>query len=120
MMRVASHSSSGWAGSGKSTSRVKRRSGYARCSSTTSELLAKTLDFENSMRGSLKVFGLRIGTVTPANIPGAGAGLVAEAGAFSRSPNPCCASVEALIAEFERLDRLCRQLARRDPVSVTG
>lgn len=80
------------------------------------QLLAKTLDFENSVRGSLKVFGLRIGTVTRRTFEARVLELVAEDRSLLAITEPMLRVRRALIGEFERLDRLCRQLARRDPV----
>jgi transposase len=80
------------------------------------QLLTKTLDFENSMRGSLKVFGLRIGTVTRRTFEARVLELVAEDRSLLAITEPMLRVHRALIAEFDRLDCLCRQLARRDSV----
>src|SRR6202040_1073735 len=66
-------------------------------------LLPKALDLENSVRGSLKVFGLRIGTVSRRTFEARVLELVAE----DRSPiaitEPMLRVRRALIAGFERL-----------------
>jgi transposase len=80
------------------------------------QLLTKTLDFENSVRGSLKVFGLRIGTVTRRTFEARVLQLVAEDRSLLAITEPMLRVRRALIEEFERLDCLCRQLARRDSV----
>ena len=80
------------------------------------QLLTKALDLENSIRGSLKVFGLRVGTVTRRTFEGRVLQLIAEDRSLLAITEPMLRVRRALIAEFEQLDRLCRQLARRDPL----
>jgi transposase len=80
------------------------------------QLLTKALDLENSVRGSLKVFGLRIGTVTRRTFEARVLELVAEDRSLMAITKPMLRVRRALFEEFERLDRLCRQLARRDTV----
>jgi transposase len=80
------------------------------------QLLTKALDLENSVRGSLKVFGLRIGTVTRRAFEARVLELVAEDQSLIAITEPMLRVRRALFEEFERLDRLCRQLARRDTV----
>lgn len=80
------------------------------------QLLTKALDLENSVRGSLKVFGLRVGTVTRRTFEGRVLQLIAEDRSLLAITEPMLRVRRALIAEFEQLDRLCRQLARRDPL----
>ena len=58
------------------------------------QLLTKAQDFENSVRGSLKVFGLRIGAITRRGYEARVLDLVAEAPACSQSPHRCCVSAE--------------------------
>ena len=81
------------------------------------QLLTKALDIENSVRGSLSRFSA-CGSVS---WPGEGS----RRGYWnSLRTIPFCFVVtepmlrvrQALLEEFERLDRLCQQLARRDPV----
>jgi transposase len=80
------------------------------------QLLTKALDLENSVRGSLKVFGLRIGAVTRRTFEARVLELVAEDRGLLAITEPLLRVRRTLIEEFERLDRLCRQLARRDTV----
>lgn len=80
------------------------------------QLLTKALDLENSVRGSLKVFGMRVGKVTRRTFEARVLELVAEDRSLLAITEPMLRVRHALIVEFERLDRLCRQLARRDPV----
>src|SRR6266702_6652302 len=80
------------------------------------QLLTKALDLENSVRGSLKVFGLRVGTVTRRTFEARVLELVAEDRVLTAITEPMLRVRRALIEEFERLDRLGRQLARRDPI----
>jgi len=80
------------------------------------QLLTKALDLENSVRGSLKVFGLRVGTVTRQTFEARVLELVAEDHSLRVITEPMLRVRRALIAEFERLDRFCRQVARQDPV----
>jgi transposase len=80
------------------------------------QLLTKAQDFENSVRGSLKVFGLRIGAVTRRGYEARVLELVADSPSLLAITAPMLRVRRVLIEEFERLDRLCRQLARQDPV----
>lgn len=80
------------------------------------QLLTKALDLENSVRGSLKVFGLRIGTVTRKAFEARVLELVGEDRSLAAITEPMLRVRRVLLDEFERLDRLCRQLARRDTV----
>ena len=80
------------------------------------QLLAKAQDFENSVRGSLKVFGLRVGTVTRRRFEARVLELVADSPSLLAITESMLRVRRVLIEEFERLDRLCQQLARRDPV----
>jgi hypothetical protein len=66
--------------------------------------------------GSLKVFGLRIGTVTRRTFEARVLELVAEDRSLMATTEPMLRVRRALSEEFERLDRLCRQLVRRDTV----
>jgi transposase len=80
------------------------------------QILTNALDLENSVRGSLKVFGLRICTVTRRTFEARVLELVAEDRSLMATTEPMLRVRRALSEEFERLDRLCRQLARRDTV----
>jgi len=80
------------------------------------QLLTKALDIENSVRGSLKVFGLRVGVVVRRGFEARVLELVADDPILLAVTEPMLRVRQALLEEFERLDRLCQQLARRDPV----
>lgn len=58
------------------------------------QLLTKALDLENSVRGSLKVFGLRVGKITRRTFEARVLDCLWKTAACSRSPSRCCASVE--------------------------
>jgi transposase len=79
-------------------------------------LLNKAHDLENSVRGSLKVFGFRIGRVTRRSFEARVLELVGDSPSLVAITEPMLRVRRTLIAEFERLDRLARQLARQDPV----
>ena len=79
-------------------------------------LLNKSHDLENCVRGSLKVFGLRIGTVTRRGFEERVLELVAGSASLQAIVEPLLRARRVMIEEFERLDHLCRQLASRDPV----
>jgi transposase len=80
------------------------------------QLLTKALDLENSVRGSLKVFGLRIGAVTRTAFEARVLELVGEDRSLVAITEPMLRVRRVLLDEFGRLDRLRRQLARRDTV----
>jgi transposase len=80
------------------------------------QLLTKAMDFENSVRGSLKVFGLRVGVVTRREFEARVLELVTDDRILLAITEPMLRVRRALFEEFERLDRLCQQLARQDPV----
>ncbi len=81
-----------------------------------SHLLGKSQDIENCIRGSLKVFGLRIGIVTKRGFEKRVLELVADDPSLMAIVEPMLRARCAIIEAFERLDRLCNQLARRSPV----
>ena len=81
-----------------------------------SHLLGKSQDIENCIRGSLKVFGLRIGAVTKRGFEGRVLELVAGDPSLTAIVAPLLRARRAIVEAFERLDRLCIQLARRDPI----
>lgn len=81
-----------------------------------SHLLSKSQDLENCIRGSLKVFGLRIGTVTRQGFEARVLDLIDGSSALALIVEPLLRARRAMIEEFDRLDRLCREVARRDPV----
>jgi transposase len=79
-------------------------------------LLNKSHDLENCIRGSLRAFGLRIGTVTRRGFEARVLELVDGSASLQAIVEPLLRVRRGMIEEFERLDRLCRELARRDPV----
>lgn len=81
-----------------------------------SHLLSKSHDLENCIRGSLKVFGLRIGTVTRQGFEARVLDLIDGSAGLALIVEPLLRARRAMIEEFDRLDRLCREVARRDPV----
>lgn len=80
------------------------------------QLLTKAQDIENTVRGSLKVFGLRIGSVTRRAFETRVLELVADVPSLLAITEPMLHARRALIEAFEAVDRICRRLARRDPV----
>lgn len=80
------------------------------------QLLSKSHDIENAIRGSLKVFWLRIGIVTRRAFEERVLELVADHPILLSITEPMLRVRQAMIEAFEELDRMCRQLARRDPV----
>lgn len=81
-----------------------------------SHLLSKSQDVENCIRGSLKVFGLRIGIVTKRGFEERVLELVAGDPSLIAIVKPLLQARRSMINSFDRLDRLCMQLAKRDPV----
>ena len=79
-------------------------------------LLNKSHDLENCIRGSLRAFGLRIGTVTRRGFEARVLELVDGSASLQAIVEPLLRVRRGMIEEFERLDQLCRELARRDPV----
>ena len=79
-------------------------------------LLTKASDIENSVPGSLKVFGLRVGVVARRGFEAMALELVADDPILLAITEPMLRVRQVLLEEFGRLDRLCQQLARRDPV----
>jgi transposase len=80
------------------------------------QLLNKAHDIENAIRGSLKVFGLRIGAVTRTAFEERVMELVADEPSLLAITEPMLRVRRAMFEAFEGLDRMCRQLAQRDPV----
>jgi transposase len=79
-------------------------------------LLNKMQDLENCIRGSLKVFGLRIGTVTRRIFEARVLELVDDSQSLRAITEPLLSARRAINEAFERLDLLCRKVASRDPV----
>ena len=80
------------------------------------QLLTKAQDIENSVRGSLKVFGLRIGVITRPAFETRVLELVADNQILGAITEPMLRGRRVLLEAFDELDRLCRRVARRDPV----
>jgi transposase len=80
------------------------------------QLMNKLQDIENSVRGSLRVFGLRIGRVTKHSFEARVLELVGDTPSLLAITEPMLRVRRALLEEFAQLDRLTRQFARRDPV----
>lgn len=81
-----------------------------------SHLLGKSQDIENCIRGSLKVFGLRIGVIAKRGFEDRELTLVADDPPLLAIVEPLLRARRAIIEGFERLDRICIQLAKRNPV----
>ncbi len=79
-------------------------------------LLNKSHDLENCIRGSLRAFGLRIGNVTRNGFESRVLELVEGSVGLPAIVEPLLRARRTMIEEFDRLDCLCRELARRDPV----
>jgi transposase len=79
-------------------------------------LLGKLQDIENSVRGSLKVFGLKLGHVTKHTFEARLLELVEGHFALAAISEPLLRVRRVLMDEFARLDRMARKLARNDPI----
>lgn len=79
-------------------------------------LLCKLQDIENSVRGSLKVFGLRLGQVTKRSFEARVIELVAGHANIAAMTEPLLRVRHVLLDEFCRLDRMARTAARNDAV----
>ena len=80
------------------------------------QLLTKAMDLETSVRGSLQVFGLRVGVVTRKEFEARVLELVSDDPSLLAITEPLLRVRRTLIEEFACLDRLCQQLARQDAV----
>ena len=80
------------------------------------QLMNKLQDIENSVRGSLKVFGYRIGRVTKRTFEARVLELIEETPSLLAITEPMLRVRRTLLEEFARLDRLARQVARKDTV----
>jgi transposase len=79
-------------------------------------LLGKLQDIENSVRGSLKVFGLRLGHVTKHSFEARVLELVEGRSALAAITAPMLRVRGVLMEEFARLDRMARNLAGGDAI----
>ena len=80
------------------------------------QLMNKLQDIENSVRGSLKVFGYRIGRVTKRTFEARVLELIEETPSLLAITEPMLRVRRTLLEEFAQLDRLARQVARKDAV----
>ena len=103
------------AGSAPSLSKATKLNAPACCWSVAATFWASPRHRELH-RGSLKVFGLRIGAVTKRGFEGRVLELVAGYQSLIAIVKPLLRARRAIIDAFERLDQLCIQLARRDPI----
>jgi transposase len=79
-------------------------------------LLSKLQDLENSVRGSLKAFGLRLGHVTKRSFEARVHELVTDHPTLAAISEPMLRVRRVLMEEFSRLDLMARKLARTDDV----
>jgi transposase len=79
-------------------------------------LLGKLQDIENSVRGSLKVFGLRLGKVTKRSFENRALELVEDHPRLAAITLPLLRVRRVLLEEFCRLDRMALKIARNDAV----
>jgi transposase len=79
-------------------------------------LLGKLQDIENSVRGSLKVFGLRLGRVTKRSFEARIRELVEGHASLAAITEPLLRVRRVLLDEFCHLDRMAIRTARNDAV----
>jgi transposase len=79
-------------------------------------LLGKLQDIENSIRGSLKVFGLKLGHVTKRSFEARVLELVEARSALAAITAPMLRVRRVLMDEFAHLDGMARKLARHDAI----
>jgi transposase len=79
-------------------------------------LLSKLQDIENSVRGSLKVFGLKLGRVTKHAFEDCVMQLVEGQPALAAMTIPILRVRRVLMDQFALFDRMARDLARHDPI----
>lgn len=79
-------------------------------------LLGKLQDIENSVRGSLKVFGLKLGHATKHSLEARVRELIEGHPVLTAITEPMLRVRRVLMDEFVSLDRMARKLARKDPV----
>lgn len=79
-------------------------------------LKCKLLDIEADLRGVLKNFGLKLGTVNPNNFESRVRELAAFDELVTRYVEPVLAARKALRAEYDRLHRMLLEVVRDDPV----
>ena len=116
MMRAASRNWSGSAGSAWCIVKSEEAQQIRMLLVNRSLLLGKLQDIENSVRGSLKVFGLKLGHVTKRSFEARVLELIEGHSALAAITEPMLRVRRVLMDEFARLDRMARKLARKDPV----
>lgn len=79
-------------------------------------LLGKLQDIENSVRGSLKVFGLRLGKVTKRSFETRALELVEDHPKLAAITLPLLRVRRVLLEEFSGLDRIALKIARNDTI----
>lgn len=79
-------------------------------------LLNKLLDVENQIRGSLKVFGLKLGKISRQQFEARVLELVGDRPALRAVAGPLLHVRNVILKEYSSLDRLVLQAARRDAV----
>jgi transposase len=79
-------------------------------------LLSKLQDIENSLRGSLKVFGLRLGQVTKHSFEARVIEIVEGHPRIAAIAEPLLRVRRVLLKEFRSLDRMANKMARSDVV----
>jgi transposase len=79
-------------------------------------LLGKLQDIENSVRGSLKVFGLKLGHVTKRSFEARVLELVEGHSALAAITAPMLRVRRIIMDEFSHLDRMAQKIARSDTI----
>jgi transposase len=79
-------------------------------------LVGKLQDIENSVRGSLKVFGLKLGHVTKHSFEARVLELIEGHPTLAAITQPMLRVRRVLMDELAGLDCMARKLARKDPV----
>jgi transposase len=83
---------------------------------TRKSLLEQRVELENRIRGNLKVFGLKIGQVTPLRYEGRVRELVGQDAELLGYIEPLLKVRACILAEFRELDQKARALAAEDAV----
>lgn len=81
-------------------------------------LLDKRLDIENQVRGTLKVFGLKTGAVGKAGYEARIHELIEGEQELQAYILPLLVARQALLVQERALDKIIREIARRDPVCL--
>jgi transposase len=84
---------------------------------TARELLMRQVrQLEETMRGSFKAFGLRMGNIAKRQFADRARELVQDQGLLAEVVRPMLAARKAMLEQLTRLDRMVLRAARRDPV----